>query len=96
MHLTLPTRLRPRQWLLATIGSFLSRSPTERTTDIRALRALARDLLQFTLDQWPQSAIAWVSPHAAEYRRRCAALRECFSVSPTYFQECKKLLKTLD
>lgn len=89
-RISLPTRLRRRQWVLAKVAHVLRQPPAKRTfcaswsgASVHRL-ALMRD--------WPDGALNWVCPRAAELARLEDALREEFSFSPRYFKAHSALL----
>ena len=91
--MSLPTQLRQRQRLLARVSHVLRWPPAERacfsswsTASIKRLAAM-RD--------WPDGALAWICPPAAQLVRQQDALRREFSISPRYFKECAALFASL-
>jgi hypothetical protein len=74
---------------MGSVGRVLRWPPEERagcppwsTASIKRL-ALMRD--------WPQGALAWICPPAAEPVRRQEVIRLEFSISPRYFKACASL-----
>jgi len=44
---------------------------------------------------WPEGALAWVCPNAAELVRRQEELQREFSISPSYFKAYSALLLSI-
>lgn len=90
---SLPTRLRQRQWILARVAHVLRYAPEVRTLhsswSIASVRRLA------SMRGWPNGALDWVCPGAADLLRRQEELRREFSISPNYFKACSALLASI-
>ena len=91
--LSLSIQLRHRQWVMGSVGRVLRWPSEERvgcppwsTASIKRL-AMMRD--------WPQGALAWICPPAAELVRQQEALRQEFSISPRYFKSCASLFSSI-
>ena len=91
--ISLPTRLRQRQWVLARVAHVLRWAPEARTLHSSWSSASVKRLA--SMYGWPKGALAWVCPRAAELVRRQDELRREFSVSPTYFKACSELLASI-
>ena len=87
---SLPTQLRHRQWVLARVAHVLRWAPAARTI-ASSWPSASVERLASMLD-WPEGALAWVSPKAAELARRRDELREELSISPRYFKAYSALL----
>lgn len=89
-RLSLPTRLRQRQWVLAKVAHVLRQPPANRTFcaswSVASVHRLA------LMRDWPHGALSWVCPRAAELAQRDDALRTEFSISPRYFKAYSALL----
>ena len=89
IHLSLPTRLRHRQWVLGQVGHVLRWAPEARTThsswSVASIERLAPAC------GWPEGALAWVCPKAAELVRLKHDLLRKFNFSPKYFKACAAL-----
>ena len=90
---SLPTRLRQRQWVLARVAHVLRWPPEERTLHSCWSSASVKHLA--SMHGWPNGALAWVCPRAAELVRRQDELRRELSVSPSYFKACSALLASI-
>ena len=88
--MSLPTRLRRRQWVLARVAHVLRRPPEARTFYSSWSAASVQRLA--SMRDWPDAMLAWVCPKAAELARRQDELRRKFSISPMYFKACSALL----
>ncbi len=89
-RISLPTRLRCRQRVLARVAHVLRRSPDART--FHASWSVASVHRLALIRDWPDGALSWVCPKAAELARRRDALRMEFSISPRYFKAYSALL----
>ena len=90
VDMSLPTRLRHRQWVLARVAHVLRWAPEARTFHSSWS---ATSVERFaSMPDWPEGALAWVCPKAAELVRRQAELRREFSISPRYFKAYSALL----
>ena len=82
-RMSLPTRLRRRQQILARVAHVLRRQPVARTFyaswSVASVHRLA------LMRAWPDGVLSWVCPKAAELARREEALRKELSISPRYF-----------
>jgi hypothetical protein len=47
------------------------------------------------MGNWPDGALAWLCPPAAELVRQEDALRRKFSISPEYFKACAALFASI-
>lgn len=91
-QISLPTRLRRRQWVLARVAHVLRRSPEARTFHASWSAASVHRLA--LMRDWPDGALNWVCPKAAELVRRQDALRLEYSISPQYFKAYAALLSS--
>ena len=89
-RMSLPTRLRCRQQVLARVAHVLRRQPVART--FHASWSVASVHRLALVRDWPDGALSWVCPEAAELARREDALRTEFSISPRYFKAYSALL----
>ncbi len=89
-QISLPTRLRRRQWILARVAHVLRRPPDARTFHPSWSAASVHRLA--LMRDWPDGALNWVCPKAAELARQQDALRMEFSISPRYFKAYSALL----
>lgn len=89
-RMSLPTRLRCRQQVLARVAHVLRRPPAARTFHASWSAASVRRLA--SMCDWPDGALSWVCPKAAELARRQGALRTEFSISPNYFRAYSALI----
>lgn len=48
-----------------------------------------------SMRDWPQGALAWACPPAAELVRQQDTLRQEFSISPRYFKACATLFASI-
>lgn len=71
-RISLPTQLRRRQWVLARVAHVLRQPPATRTCHALWSAASARRLA--LMRAWPDGALSWVCPEAAELSRREDAL----------------------
>jgi len=89
-RISLPTRLRRRQWVLAKVAHVLRQPPAKHTFcaswSVASVHRLA------LMRDWPDGALSWVCPRAAERARLGDALREEFSFSPRHFKAHSALL----
>lgn len=76
--LTLPTRLQQRQRLLAKVAHVLRWSPKERACITSWSTASIKRLA--STRNWPDGALAWICPPAAELARKQEELRKQFSI----------------
>lgn len=91
---SLPTRLRHRQWLLARVSHVLRWSPAERTCFSSWPTASVKRFV--SVRDWPDETLAWICPPAAELVRKQEALQREFSTSPRYFRACAALFSSLE
>ena len=89
-QISLPTRLRCRQRVLARVAHVLRRPPDKRAFHASWSAASVQRLA--LMRNWPDGALSWVCPKAAELARREDALRMEFSISPRYFKAYSALL----
>lgn len=92
-RISLPTRLRRRQWVLARVAHVLRLPPATRTFNASWSAASVRRLA--LMRAWPDGALSWVCPEAAELARREDALRRELSISPRYFKAYSVLLASI-
>lgn len=88
--MSLPTRLRQRQWMLGRVAHVLRLAPVLRTYHATWSAASIKRLA--SVSNASEAALAWVCPIAAELLQRQDMLRREFSISPTYFKANSKLL----
>ena len=93
VDMSLPTRLRDRQWVLARVAHVLRWAPEARTFHPSWSAASVERLA--SIRDWSEGALAWVCPNAAELVRRHDELRRKFSISPRYFKAYSVLLKSI-
>ena len=86
---SLPTQLRQRQWVMAGVAHVL-RWPSEERAHFSSWSAASIRRMASTRN-WPDRALAWICPPAAELVRQQDSLRREFSISPTYFKACAAL-----
>jgi hypothetical protein len=91
--LSLPTRLRQRQWVLGRVAHVLRLAPEARKLHSSWSAASAKRLA--SMRYWPEGALAWICPAAAELVRRQEELRREFSFSPMYFKAYSALLASI-
>ena len=80
---SLPTQLRQRQWVMARVAHVL-RWPSEERAHFSSWSAASIKRMASTRN-WPDRALAWICPPAAELVRQQDSLRREFSISPRYF-----------
>ena len=90
---SLPTRLRQRQWVLGRVAHVLRWAPEARTFHSAWSAASVERLA--SMHYWPEGALAWVCPNAAELVRRQEELQREFSISPSYFKAYSALLLSI-
>jgi hypothetical protein len=90
---SLPTRLRQRQWILGRVAHVLRWAPEARTFH-SSWSAASVEQLASTRD-WPDGALTWVCPNAAELVRRQEELQREFSISPRYFKAYSALIASI-
>ena len=90
---SLPTRLRQRQWVLGRVAHVLRWAPEARTFHSAWSAASVERLA--SMHYWPEGALAWVCPNAAELVRRQEELQREFSISPSYFKAFSALLLSI-
>jgi TniQ len=90
---SLPTRLRQRQSVMARVAHVL-RWPSEERAHFSSWSAASIKRLA-SMPNWPERALAWVCPPAAELVRRQDSLRRELSISPRYFKACAALLDSI-
>jgi hypothetical protein len=90
---SLPTQLRQRQRLLARVAHVLRWPPEERACFSSWSAASIKRLA--SMRDWPDGALAWICPRAAELVRQQDTLRWEFSISPRYFKACAALIASL-
>jgi hypothetical protein len=93
VNISLPTRLKLRQWVLGSVAHVLRCSPDLRTFHPTWSADAVKRLT--SRGDWPDGALAWVCPKAAELVRRQQALRRELSISPAYFKACAALLASI-
>ncbi|WP_436194528.1 TniQ family protein [Pseudorhodoferax sp. LjRoot39] len=89
----LPTRLRQRQWLLARVAHVLRWAPAARTFQVCWSSASVSRLASTV--GWPDGALAWVCPNAADLALRQDNLRREYGISPSYFKARSALLASI-
>ena len=94
MGMSLPTRLRQRQWALCIVADVLRLAPGMRKLHWSWSAASIKRLA--SMRNLPDGVLAWVCPTAAELVRRQDELRKEFSISPRYFKACAALLATIE
>jgi hypothetical protein len=92
--MSLPTRLRQRQWVLGRVANVLRLAPGVRNLHWSWSAASIKRLA--SMRNLPDGALAWFCPTAAALVRRQDELREEFSISPRYFKACAALLATIE
>jgi hypothetical protein len=90
---SLPTQLRQRQWVMARVAHVL-RWPSEERAHFSSWSAASIKRLA-SMRNWPDGALAWICPPAAELVRQQDSLRREFSISPRYFKACAALLDSI-
>ena len=92
-HMTLPTQLRDRQWVLGRVAHVLRTPPDMRTPHNSWSSASVQRLA--SMQAWPDGALDWVCHRAAELARRDEALRREFNISPRYFKAHSALIASI-
>ena len=92
--MSLPTRLRQRQWALGKVADVLRLAPGMRKLHSSWSAASAKRLA--SMRNLPDGALAWICPTAAELLRRQDELRKELSLSPRYFKACSALLASIE
>ena len=90
---SLPTQLRQRQWVMARVAHVL-RWPSEERAHFPSWSAASIKRLA-SMRNWPDGALAWICPTAAELVRQQDTLRRELSISPRYFKACAALLDSI-
>ena len=90
---SLPTQLRKRQWVMARVAHVL-RWPSEERAHFPSWSAASIKRLA-SMRNWPDGALAWICPTAAELVRQQDSLRRELSISPRYFKACAALLDSI-
>ena len=90
---TLPTLLRQRQRVMASVANVLRWPPDERTY-FSSWSAASIMRLASMRDE-PDGALARICPAAADLVRQQDALRRQFSISPRYFKACGALFASI-
>lgn len=90
---SLPTQLRQRQSVMARVAHVL-RWPSEERAHFSSWSAASIKRLA-SMPNWPEGALAWICPPAAELVRQQDSLRREFSISPRYFKACAALLDSI-
>ncbi len=90
---SLPTQLRRRQWVVARVAHVL-RWPSEERARFSYWSAASIKRLA-SMGIWPDEALAWICPPAAELARQQEALRREFSISPRYFKASAALFASI-
>jgi hypothetical protein len=90
---SLPTQLRQRQRVMARVAHLLRWESKElarfSTWSAASIKRLA------SMRNWPDGALAWICPPAAELVRQQDSLRREFSISPRYFKACAALFASI-
>jgi hypothetical protein len=94
MCLSLPVRLRSRQSTLSKVAHVLQWPAHERRPDIFSWSPASPSRLT-SWYAWPEGALAWVCPIAAELVRRKGELRSEFCISRQYYQAYNALLESM-
>jgi len=90
---SLPTQLRQRQWVMARVAHMLL-WPSDKRAHFSSWSAASIKRLA-SMPSWPEGALAWTCPTAAELVRQQESLRREFSISPRYFKACTALLNSI-
>ena len=90
---SLSTQLRQRQWVIARVAHVLQ-WPSEERAHFPSWSAASIKRLA-SMRNWPDGALAWICPPAAELVRQQDSLRQEFSISPRYFKACAALLDSI-
>jgi hypothetical protein len=90
---SLPTQLRQRQWVMARVAHVL-RWPSEERVHFSPWSAASIKRLA-SVGDWPDGALAWICPAAAELSRQQNSLQQEFSISPRYFKACAALYASI-
>ena len=94
MGMSLPTRLRQRQWALCRVADVLRLAPgmpkLYSSWSAASIKRLA------SMRSLPDGVLAWVCSTAAELVRRRDELRKEFSISTRYFKACSALLASIE
>ena len=91
--MSLPTRLRQRQWVLGRVAHVSRWAPEARTFHSGGSAASVERLV--SMRDWPKGALAWVCPIEAELVRRQEGMQKKFSISPRYFKAYSALLSSI-
>lgn len=94
MGMSLPTRLRQRQWALCRVADVLRLAPGMRKLHSSWSAASAKRFA--SMRNLPDGVLAWVCPTAAELVRRQEELLNEFNISPKYFKACSALLASTE
>lgn len=92
VQVSLPIRLRHRQWVLSRVARVLRQAPDARTHQSSWAPSTIK---QLAMRHWPEAALAWICPKAAELVREQDELRRKFGISPTYFKAYSLLLASI-
>ncbi|RCW63655.1 TniQ family protein [Pseudorhodoferax soli] len=90
---SLPTHLRQRQWVLARVAHVLRWALEARTFPASWSSASVKRMA--STSGWPQGALAWVCPDAADLVLQQGELRRKHSISPSYFKAYSALLASI-
>jgi hypothetical protein len=90
---SLPSRLRQRQWVLAKVGHVLRWAVDARTVHASWSSTSVKRLA--STGDWPEGALSWVCPNAADLVLRQDELRRKHSISPSYFRAYSALLASI-
>lgn len=91
--ISLPTRLRQRQWVLGRVAHVLRRAPEARTFHSSWQPSSTKQLA--SMRDWPEGTLAWICPTAGELIRRRDELRREFSIPPMYFKAYSAMLASI-
>jgi hypothetical protein len=92
-HMTLPTQLRDRQWVLGKVAHVLRTAADVRRPNYSWSSASVQRLA--SMQAWPDGVLDWVCAKAAELARRDEALRRELSISPRYFKAHSALIASI-
>ena len=90
---SLPTQLRQRQWIMARVAHVL-RWPQEERACLSSWSAASMKRLA-SMRNWPDGALAWICPSAAEVVRQQDEFQPELSISPSYFKACAALFASI-
>lgn len=91
--MSLPTKLLERQRAMATVANVL-RQPSEERAGFSSWSAVSIKRMA-SARNWPDEALAWICPPAAELGRQQDTLQREFGISPLYFKACAALFASI-